>query len=272
MMRRLNPGNTIAEYVLIGGLVSLTVFALFSILGQGMDTSMQAVKAGMTSKSQKAEARSDMVKSLQADRQSQNGGLLNTTSWRGVELGTGQTITTGSNGNQQVYGNSANAGGSPAAVDAPPGTAKALVKDVANKAHEIAVLQGILDELATYSNGNMSAFAGSSAIAYGKLMTAQDIARTLGNEGLTSELQKTTEKLLNSSANENLKQTVSQISDKVQQNASESSDKSNDVFLGVSSPAVVSQVTDAGETDKDAAKICEAGGGADTGKRCVIKP
>ncbi len=272
MMRTLNPGNTIAEYALIGGLVSLTVFAVFSMLGQGMDTSMQAVKAGMTSKSQKAEDQSDTVKSLQADMQSQNGGLLDTTSWRGVELGTGQTLTTGSNGNQQLQGNAANASANPASVSPPPGTTKALVKDVANKAHEIAVLQAILDELATYSKGNMRAFAGSSAIAYGKLMTAQDIAKTLGDAGLASELQSVTEKLLNSSANEAVKQKVSQLSDKVQQNASESSDKSNDVFMGVSSPAVVSQVTDAGETNEDASKICEAGGGADTGKRCVMKP
>lgn len=261
-----NAGNTIAEYALIASLVCLaSIAAVFSFSG-AFSEKLSGVKADMQARVDATSAQATQIAVAKAIRNaaaSSRGGI----ELSGSENGGAQAVTTGANGDILASRrNSSNA--LEDSIANLSESDKNLVRDVSNTAHEIARMQEALEQLSQYSDGDLSKFQHTKMMVGGQMLSAYELAKALGNDGLAAKLEEKKNTVLFSGIQGDLKDKVAAISNDVKSDATKTSDKTNEVLSSNTDPAQVKEVTDSGKTDTKAANICEASGGVDSGTQC----
>jgi hypothetical protein len=167
-------GNTMLEYSLIG-LSALVCIAGFSLIGSNWNSQLQQLKQDMLSHKQAA-ANTRAIQQAQMTQQAQiassqaqiQQSLLTNTPSINSTGGNSTIETVGANGSTAAY-----------AADILTNAKKALdsgkltqdeyniVAKLANKGHDIAMLQGLLEDAFIQSKGNSSAYANSQFLLNG---------------------------------------------------------------------------------------------------------
>ncbi len=270
IIRGNTQGNTLVEYALIALLLCVvSIAAVFSVSG-AFSQQVGRIKTDILakeSKSQDAAEKALALRDLRGSSPVSGSGLG--AGMNGYEAGSNPAMTTGANGNTRGWGSSGNTkGGLAETMSKLSGEEKNLVRDVSNTAYRIARLQQVLEDLSAYSKGDMNKFRNSIVMVDGVRMTTYQVAMALGNSGLASELEEKKKTVLESGIKADVKDQVADISNEVKQDATKTSDVTNDVLTTNTDPTQVQDVTDSEKTNQNAGDLCGLSGGRGNGKDC----
>jgi hypothetical protein len=260
-------GNTIAEYVLIGVLVlTAGIFAMMAF-GKSFAAHIAGIKSDTSDHSQQA---AYVEAKIQADAAmasvSTMPGLNHNNNGNGSSSGDALAQTTGANGdtmNGTIQGSTGQGGSGVQQPLSETDQLKLLMKDLANQAHKIAQLEAMLATISSYSSGDTDKFQSTTIYYQGQTVNAYQLSYALTHGGAIIELQQKKDAILASSASEDVKSTVSTLTDNVVQTANNAGNQVQSGSTQVDKSASV-------ETDTNASKICAAGGNEDNGKKCGI--
>jgi hypothetical protein len=136
-----------------------------------------------------------------------------------------------------------------------------MVQRLANQAHQIAQMEGLLSSISKYSGGNTGKFTSTNVYFKGQTMNANQLAAVLAEGGALRALQRQKSAIMSSSASQHLKNAISRLTNDVMDAAANTSHKvasgSTDVDHDVST-----------YTHGKAGDICKVGGNHDNGRRC----
>lgn len=256
-------GNTIAEYVFIAVLIlTASLFVLLNfghgfkerILGLKDESSLHAKQAADIQERIRTDAALSAVTTIPGVGGKDGNYLLDTI----------VVQATGSNGdtsNSGVYGNTGKSHSGGGQRTTLTNRLKTMVTKLANQAHQIAQMEGLLSSISKYSEGSTQKFTTTNLYFQGKLMNADQLAAVLTQGNAMRALQRQKNAIMESRASQNLKNTISHLTDAVMKTAV---DTSHQVASG--STNVDHQASS--DTHQNAGSICRAGGNYDNGRRC----
>jgi hypothetical protein len=161
-------GNSIVEYTLIGCLVLLLCMGSFWLLSGNLNGKMQGLKQDMSSHSQAALSAKAQVAQQMANAQAQ----MQASMAGSVSTNSGAVQTVGANGTTAAYAadilSNAKQGLDSGAITQ---AEYDMVVKLANKGHDIATIQGLLENAFTQSGGDSTAYAASNLTFNGQNYT-----------------------------------------------------------------------------------------------------
>lgn len=174
-------GNTLAEYVFIGGTMVLVAIAGLMLLSSSINKAMAMLRDDMKTHQQA------VIASLEAQRGglSAVAGQLNYDELDilGQDLKT-KLQTTGANGSTNVLANQIEKA---AALMLANGTIDEAQYDIlmklANQGHKMAEIQGLISDAMSYTNGDVAAFNSMKFTLDGQNYTANELAKMIGFDG-----------------------------------------------------------------------------------------
>lgn len=281
------PGNTITEYTLVALLAIAGSVGGWAIFGGGLNFSMDALKGDMASqigsaqtaqakRAAEAEAREKAAQLAQTPPD----GLPNAAQARAsgnamddlVDQGQDPIQVAGSGGNTREVLNALRLSIKRAidAGDLPPEQA-GLANQLANKGHELATMQGILERARFDAMGSASVYDNTRLTYNGQTYSPQQLARHLTNEiEVFAKLQWDTE---NSGLPPSVVSVVSIAAPKIKDYAASarsiaiSTDEAMAVGVG-ENKGDPQNVVYADGTHGQSGNVCRANGQTDSGKRC----
>jgi hypothetical protein len=179
----ITSGNTILEYVLIG-LVLLLCIGGFSLLSTNWNDIMKQFKQDMLSHNQAATNANALQKQqianaqaqVQAQAQQAATSATNSASSASVATNTQTVETVGANGNTDTFASEILSNAKQALASGKlTQTEYDLIARLANKGHDIAQIQGLLENAYTTSKGNSSAYATSQLTFNGQSYTPSQL-------------------------------------------------------------------------------------------------
>jgi len=178
-------GNTILEYCLIGGLITLVCIGGFSLIGTNWNEYMVGLKQDMLSHNQAAinakAIQQQKIASAQAQLQAQSQQAANASAALAGEKPANATIeTVGANGTTASYAQDILTNAKQALASGSLTQAEYdVVVRLANKGHDIAQIQGLLEGAFKQSNGNSSAYANTQLTFNGQSYTPAQLNSVL---------------------------------------------------------------------------------------------
>ncbi|MCE3236727.1 MAG: hypothetical protein K0Q50_2918 [Vampirovibrio sp.] len=263
---RRSSGNTIAEYTLIGSLLTIAAIGAFLIFGRDLNDLLAGLKTDFKYHSDQA-----AFMEAQAHANSIMAGMAG-----GVSAGDSSASydpsmaqTTGANGDRMNTGLKGAAAAAKSTVPkTPEEQLKSLLAELANQAHKVAALQSMLESISKYSSGDTDKFKSTSIYYEGQVLNAWQLSWALQHGGEIVELEQKKNEVMASGVSDVIKETVASLTDAVKANAANTSNKTEEVLSSNIDPAAVEAVTDSKDTNEKAAKICEAAGKKDNGSKC----
>lgn len=267
-------GNTIMEYTLIGSLIVLVCIGGFQIIGSNFNGYMLGLKDDMASHNKATAnaqaAQQQQVANAQAQMQAHAQEMSNNSAANNTSAANGTIETLGANGNTNAYANDilTNANQALASGNLTQAEYDVVVK-LANKGHDIAMIQGLLEGAYKQSQGNSSAYANSNLTFNGQTYTPAQLNAVLESNisdfgALRSQASVQNGVLYNQA----LLSSINDSGGKIINNgyASQQQNQTADSFIQYQSEGVGGGST---ETHQESAVICTNGQHLDSGNHCV---
>lgn len=180
-------GNTILEYCLIGGLITMVCVGGFMMIGTNWNSYMLGVKqdmlghkqAALSAQAKKSQVASAAQAQIQAQQQAAaNGQAAAASASSAASNSTVETV--GANGHTGTYAqNILDQAKQALASGKLTQTEYDIVAKLANKGHDIASIQGLLENAFKQSNGNSSAYANTQLTFNGQNYTPAQLNAVL---------------------------------------------------------------------------------------------
>jgi hypothetical protein len=259
-------GNAIIEYTMIGVLVISVAVVALTALGDDFDEQLGGVFSSAKQQSEKAAFAEAQVRAAAAIAAVTNGpgSRLPSTSGEFSMSQDGLVQTTGAGGstmNTAEQGSTDTSNTADANIPDAEEQLKQLLTELANEAHQIAYLQSLLESISQYSQGDMTKLQSSLIFYNGRLVNAYQLSYALSNGGAIIALENKKNEVLSSSASEEVRDAITDLTTQIKESALTTSAQAK---KGVDGPK------QSEETHKNAANICEQGGGTDIGTQCGV--
>jgi|GEM_PF-2980496 len=271
-------GNTIIEYTLIGSLIVLVCIGGFQLIGGNFNSYMVGLKDDMLSHNKATAntkaAQQQQIANAQAQVQQQTQAMANGSqqlnSASGTAASSGATPqTVGANGNTNSYASDimSNANQALASGSLTQDEYDLVVK-LANKGHDIAMIQGLLEGAYKQSSGNSAAYANTNLTFNGQSYTPSQLNAVLeSNIGDFGSL-KTQASVLNGVLyNQSLLTSINDNGAKIINNgySSQQQNQTADSFIQYQNEGLGGGSAD---THGESAVICTNGQHVDSGQHC----